>query len=436
MKRRILFWAASFLLGCGAIDAPGAVGQGGANPQVGGTVPFPVPGSPGSTPAGPAAIRRPFPQALSCPGCIKPSGVDQKELNRAVQRAFERWKATFLRTSNGGTPGGGYYITMYPEGGGPRVTSSEAHGYGMLIFALMAGYDPNAHAIFDGFYNIYDRHRSKVNPNNMSWSIGPNESTAEDDDSATDGDMDIAYALLLADKQWGSNGAIDYLSEAKRIITQGIKASVIGAGTYRTLLGDWSTQDPLGTRTSDWMFGHFRAFKSATGDATWDRVNDATRLMVTQLTSTYSATTGLVPDFVTDQPPRPAPPNFLEASTDGAYSWNACRFPWRLAVDYFHNGSAESKAALERLLSWAKAKTGGDPTRFNAGYRLDGTALVSDTSTAFISPLVAASIIGSQHQAFLDAGWAEISNRQEGYYADTLTLLGMLVVSGNWWAPN
>ena len=36
--------------------------------------------------------------------------------------------------------------------------------------------------------------------------------------SATDGDMDIAYSLLLADKQWGSDGEIDYLKQGKKVI--------------------------------------------------------------------------------------------------------------------------------------------------------------------------------------------------------------------------
>ena len=34
--------------------------------------------------------------------------------------------------------------------------------------------------------------------------------------SATDGDMDIAYSLLLADNLWGSHGKINYKEEAIR----------------------------------------------------------------------------------------------------------------------------------------------------------------------------------------------------------------------------
>jgi len=38
-------------------------------------------------------------------------------------------------------------------------------------------------------------------------------------DSATDGDLDIAYALLLADNQWGSSGSVDYKAEALAVLS-------------------------------------------------------------------------------------------------------------------------------------------------------------------------------------------------------------------------
>src|SRR5262249_60196008 len=94
-------------------------------------------------------------------------------------------------------------------GSGDEITTSEAHGYGMIIFALLAGYDSQAKQYFDGMFNMFDKHRSKNNPNNMSWVIDSSELPSKNQGSATDGDMDIAYALLLADAQWCSNGAIN-----------------------------------------------------------------------------------------------------------------------------------------------------------------------------------------------------------------------------------
>ena len=41
-----------------------------------------------------------------------------------------------------------------------------------------------------------------------------------DSDSASDGDMDIAYALLLAEKQWGNGGEINYGAAAAAVISE------------------------------------------------------------------------------------------------------------------------------------------------------------------------------------------------------------------------
>ena len=51
----------------------------------------------------------------------------------------------------------------------------------------------------------------------MAWAQTKNF-TDIDGTSATDGDMDIAYSLLLANEQWGSNGKINYLKEAQLMI--------------------------------------------------------------------------------------------------------------------------------------------------------------------------------------------------------------------------
>ena len=39
------------------------------------------------------------------------------------------------------------------------------------------------------------------------------------DDSAFDGDADIAYGLLLAHAQWGSDGSVNYAADASTVIT-------------------------------------------------------------------------------------------------------------------------------------------------------------------------------------------------------------------------
>jgi endo-1,4-beta-D-glucanase Y len=382
-----------------------------------------------------SVINRPFPQNLSYPGCIKPNHVTQEEINNSIKSYYDYWKSTYVKRSNGVTPGGGYYVRTRGTGGsGKEITTSEAHGYGMIIFALMAGYDYQARQYFDGMYNMFDKHRSTDNPYNMSWIIDKSELQSKDQDDATDGDMDIAYALLLAHYQWGSNGKINYLTQAQRMITNGIKNSDMSLSTKRTLLSSWST-DQYATRSSDWMIDHFKAYQEATDDSFWDDATSAVYDLINQITAKYSPETGLMPDFVIGSPPRPAHPKFLEAETDGDYSWNSCRYPWRMATAFAHYGSPETRAAANRAVNWLKKKTEGNPGNIMAGYKLDGTPLVTYGSAAFTSPITAACIVDSSHQSYLNSGWDTITNWRESYYGDTINLLSMLLISGNWWAP-
>jgi endo-1,4-beta-D-glucanase Y len=44
----------------------------------------------------------------------------------------------------------------------------------------------------------------------MDWQqVSCKDSPSTDDDAASDGDIDIAFSLLLAHKQWGSEGIIN-----------------------------------------------------------------------------------------------------------------------------------------------------------------------------------------------------------------------------------
>ena len=384
------------------------------------------------------ALNHAFPSNIAYPGCIRPDHVSTHEMHRSVADYYAYWKARYLRLSNGNTPGGGYYIKADSTGGHtyPIKSNSEAHGYGMLTFVLMAGYDAKAKAYFDGMFNMYDQHRSTINGELMSWLITQDEYRWQDSDSATDGDFDIAYALLLAHDQWGSGGGINYLKEAKRIISRGIKPGDMSETTKRTMLGDWD-RNRYSTRSSDWMAGHMRAFHAATQDSFWLEAADVVYDLIEGITASHSPATGLMPDFVVGSTPRPAPPGFLEGPNDGLYYYNACRFPWRLALDAAHNATPEARNALNRTLTWLKAKTGANPANIRAGYTLAGGNIRGNNyfTTAFASPLIAASVISSDHQRFLNAGWDIIKNRKESYYGDSINLLCMLFISGNWWAP-
>lgn len=102
-------------------------------------------------------------------------------------------------------------------GQGSDVTVSEGQGFGMVIVALMAGHDPNAQTLFDGLWYFARKYPSGINNRLMTWKV-QNGAAVGGNNNAFDGDIDIAYGLLLAHEQWGSSGAVNYQAEAKLVI--------------------------------------------------------------------------------------------------------------------------------------------------------------------------------------------------------------------------
>ncbi|MFC4589175.1 glycosyl hydrolase family 8 [Sphaerisporangium corydalis] len=373
-----------------------------------------------------------FPYAA---GTLKPSG-SQATLDQAVVTYYDKWKSAFLRQNCGN----GWYEVISPDADHPYV--AEGQGYGMVILATMAGADPNAKTAFDGMVKYMLAHPSVNNADLLAAEQDTSCRSVNGSDSATDGDLDVAYGLLLADRQWGSTGTYDYKALAIRHINA-IKASEVNPATHLTRLGDWSTSgDSLYyvTRSSDWLIGHFRAFRKATGDTAWDTIRTAHQNLITSQQSTYAASTGLLADFVvnTNTTPKPAPGEVLEDANDGKYWWNACRDPWRIGTDAVTSGDAASLASARKLSTWIRGKTGGDPSKIAVGYSLGGTQIESGSEPAFFAPFTVAAMTDSGGQAWLDALWTKMLNTtftSSDYYSTSIQLQVMIVASGNFWTP-
>ncbi len=221
----------------------------------------------GSAGAPHAAPRRPFTASVEyVAGAIGPS-VDRAELAAATGDFYDEWKARYVRRGCGQ---GRYYVATALDDIGNR-TLSEGIGYGMVVTAYLAGHDPEAKTIFDGLYRLFRDHPAASSDDLMAWYLDedcePRIEGVLEDVSQSDGDLDIAYGLLLAHEQWGSCGAIDYHAEALRVIAAIADHELAPDGRF-VRVGDWPTEAPW-TRTmrsSDFMPGHFAAFAAATGE--------------------------------------------------------------------------------------------------------------------------------------------------------------------------
>jgi endoglucanase len=426
--------------GDGSLDAIVADGAPSADAPAGD-----APGQPGDA-AGdgtPATVLRPFFSHPTYPaGVIRPN-KPQAELDAAVTGFYNSWKKFLISRC------GGRYIAAGADFGAGLATVSELQGYGMIISVIMAGADQAARANFDGLFTVARMYPSANNMALMSKEVRQTAAgcmNAAQPESQTDGDMDIAFALLMAEKQWGNGGAINYGQEARSMI-DAIKVEDLNAMSKLPLLGDWVAETDTkffwGARTSDFMGDHLRAFGAARSDALWTQSLDAIYALLGKL-QMGNAATGLVPDFVINTntaTPAPAPANWSGADSpnDGHYHYHAARLPLRLAMDYIASGGdARAKAALAAINTWVKAKTAGDPEVLVDGYRADtGDNVGNGGSWVFEGPFGAAAIVDPANQAWLDAIWARASNGNAGTdsNAETIRLLSLLVMSGHWWAP-
>lgn len=386
---------------------------------------------------------RPFPQHVNyAAGTIKPSKYTQKQLDSITFTFYEMWKNKYLRND---CNDGQYYVYFDTKN---TLNVSEGLGYGMLITAYMAGIDPLAKFYFDGLYNFYKAHPSAINPYLMAWEQVPGcqNNPNGGNNAATDGDIDIAYGMLLAKAQWGNKCVAQYDQEGINVINA-IMKDEINPETYSIKLGDWAQKhEPkfyYATRSSDFIMDHFKVFRNYSTDAKWDSVIDRNYKLIENITTKYAPKTGFMPDFIVDidKGGRPATRDFLESDNDGSYYYNSCRYPWRISMDYLLYGDQRAKNAMIKINDFLIQNTGGDAWKISSGYKLNGDPVAGGrdyTTPSFIAPFTISAMIDKKYQNWLDASYDALLGQKfedNGYYENTVKTLALIVISGNSWAP-
>ena len=380
---------------------------------------------------------RPFPQHVTyAPDSILPNHRTRDQLDNDVRAYYDHWKATYVAEAGTNADGVMMYRVVFGKDEPARSTTvSEGQGYGMMIVPIMAGYDPEAQTIFDGMWAFVKANPSEIDPRLMDWNVPLEEGNA----SAFDGDADIAFGLLLADAQWGSNGRVNYKAEAQTMIA-GILESTIGPESHLPMLGDWvNVGEPqynqFTPRSSDFMLVNFRAFRNATNEPIWDDVIFQSQILMASIQEEHSPETGLMPDFIVDGAPAPA--NFLENPTDRAYNYNAGRVPWRVGTDALLNDDELSRFIVQNISHWVETSAEGDPMKIRAGYELNGEPLPDSDyfTTFFVAPMGVAAMNDPAQQVWLNKIYDTVYTKHNDYYEDSINLLCLQVMSGNFWSP-
>jgi endo-1,4-beta-D-glucanase Y len=298
-------------------------------------------------------------------------------------------------------------------------TRVEAIGFG----AILAAY-ANDKETFDGLMRFYDSKRTVVANEMMAWLVTCE--TVEDPGSATDGDIDVAFANIVAHTQWGG----DYLNKAIEIINiisgNLITDCTVNGATCKVLYPGFSGVAWGGCQMTDIQYytpAFFRVFARVTGDDVWNQLADDSYKI---LNASANPSTGLVPDWQTAEGV-PGP-----GSRAGHYGYDACRVPWRMSLDYLWNGNSKAGQWCTKISNWAY-EVGA--SNIVDGYELDGSAIGNNgLNSAFLGGFTVA-MMTSDYEKVTDFS-ETFGGLNDSYWFNLNTrVLYLFALTGNFWEP-
>jgi endo-1,4-beta-D-glucanase Y len=375
-------------------------------------------GAAGAGGAGPVAV---IPRGGRCTAPARAKVSD-------AQAAYDKWK-TDLVISEGAN--GGLRVRR-PNSSGAQINSSVSEGiaYGMLASVYM-----NDQRTFDQLWRYAAQW---LNENGlMHWYINAEGTMPLGTGAASDGDEDMAFAFLIADKKWGGGGSLSesYATLANRLI-QAIWDHEINHGRNDILKPGDGFADGSVINISYFAPAFFRAFGRATGDtAEWNRVVD----------SSYDATfaalnatngnqdNGLVPAWSTPAGVPTVPPN---TGHPIHHQLDSCRTPFRMAQDYCWNGEPRALEYLEKINSFHDTV---GALNIVDGYDLNGTphpqfASVGSQSAAFVGPAGAAAMAQPMYGTLRDEAYDAVATLTlfagSQYYNESWTVLSIVMMAG------
>ncbi len=356
-----------------------------------------------------------FPQNKTYPYGIMP----QNKNHEHVKNAYDAWLTKYVTSS--GCPAG--RRVLFDD---MQSTVSEGIGYGMLIAVYM-----NDQVLFDDFYKYY---QSFPNQNGlMHWKIGP-DAQVTGQNSATDSEEDIAFALIMAHEQWGSEkgkGKIRYDREAKRLLYK-IMDYQVEPGTYVLKPGDmWGGSQT--TNPSYFAPAYYRVFAEFQGDKRWLKVADKCYEI---LFASWNDSTGLVPDWCTASGDTPAQGVGWARENGVAYLYDAARTPWRIALDYIWFGNEDAHTYCKTVSGFVNEIS---VYGIRDGYHLNGERISNNHTSTFVGTFgvgIMATTEEDGYQKLMNIAYQNnVDTFNDNYFNDCLRLMTLMAQTGNFFIP-
>jgi len=342
-----------------------------------------------------------------------PAGADAQ----AALALYDKWKADLL-TADGAA---GFLRVRRPNSGKQlNSTNSEGIAYGMLL-AVYANDQPT----FDGLWQYEQLHLGAHGL--MEWEIAP-DGTVIGEGAATDGDEDMAFALIMADARWGRGKlAKSYLDYARAQIDLIWRYEVDHSRGDQLTPGDqWEGAKII--NLSYFAPAFYRVFGEVSGErAAWQRVIDSGYLAL----AATSGDNGLVPAWSTPEGVPTSPPNTGHPTH---HQLDSCRTPFRIAQDYCWFSEPRAQPYLAKIAAFY-ARVG--ERNLVDGYALDGTPYDGATLhlAAFVAGAGAAAMAITRQSQLRDEAYRELIgwNTALGgseYYNKSWSVLGALMLTG------
>ncbi len=306
---------------------------------------------------------------------------------------YATWKLTHVTQCDNGSFG------VLKDG---STIVSEGIGYGMLLAVAMSD-----QSLFDGLEKYYFDHLDKNGL--MNWTTGKCDAPGNSNsNAATDGDLDSTMALVQAAARWPGG---DYLTKAQTLASKIAQFETDMCSGRRVLKpgdswGGCTNTNDQRVNPSYFSPGYYKVFAHYFPDqaTTWTALTDGSY----QLYAVYQARMdNLVPDW-----------SNADGSDDGyGYSYDACRTPFRVALDYAWTGDTRAKTFMQNVSTWVDAH-GGLPSAAQA------------QNSAFVG---AFALAGGYEQSKFDgymSAWLGAKLDDAPYYQGTLRVLYLLVAAG------
>jgi endo-1,4-beta-D-glucanase Y len=317
------------------------------------------------------------------------SGLSEQKLTDE----YNAWKAANAQSCTNGS-----WVVKMDAGS----VVSEGIGYGMLLSANRAD-----RVLFDGLWKYYADHLDSKGL--MNWKTGLCDAPGNNNaNAATDADLDVAMALIQAHARWPDGGYLALAGALTDKIAQYETEDCSGRAILRpgdSFGGCSDTPGNAKINPSYFAPGYYRVFAHyfPAQAARWNALVDGSY----ELHALYQARmSGLVPDW---------------SKVDGSdwygsmYSYDACRTPWRVMVDYAWTGDMRALTFMKNVNTWVDAH---------------GLVGSQPNNSAFVGALALAS---AYDKAKLDAAvtaWLGSKGDDAPYFQGTLRVIYLLAAAG------